>query len=375
MTANALQASLVGAILSQKYSLKRLIGTGGMGSVYESESPEDHRPLAIKILGIDYVTDVDIKNRFIEEGHTCQRLIHPNIVRVFDVGTAEDGTPYIVMELLDGENLYETYEQLGPLPWRRVVTIAWAVCSSLSEAHTLGIVHRDLKPANIHLGHAGPHGDTVKVLDFGIAKIIRGESGLDSSDLTQTGHMIGTFDYMPPEQMVGGECTGQTDIFTLGVVMYEMIAGHRPYGEHDTSTQMLAALLSKHAMPLGAFAEVPPELDRIIQRMIAREPEHRYPNVEVLAAELEGLVPRRPDVTDRMDAVTVHSLPDDLITPLHSLEDVPGDTRFEPPPIFADDSFEDTSIGVHAPEQPSPLPKKFIEVETLPGIIAPKKKP
>ena len=364
---------LVGQVVATHYRIELGIAAGGFGTIYRAVDLRDDHDVAIKLLHPNLTQDPAVLARFRREGDALSQLHDPHTINAYEVGEMEDGTLFIVMELLAGENLYETYKRLGPLPWRRVVTIARAVCSSLSEAHTLGIVHRDLKPANIHLGHAGPHGDTVKVLDFGIAKIIRGESGLDSSDLTQAGHMIGTFDYMPPEQMVGGECTGQTDIFTLGVVMYEMIAGHRPYGEHDTSTQMLAALLSKHAMPLGAFAEVPPELDRIIQRMIARSPEHRYPNVEVLASELEGLVPRRPDVTDRMDAVTVHSLPDDLITPLQSLEDVPSDTRFEPPPIFADDSFEDTAIGIRAPELPSPLPKKFIEVETLPGIIAPKK--
>ena len=114
--ANAPQADLVGAILSKKYPLKRMIGAGSMGAVYESQSPDDGKPLAIKVLAIDYLTDTDIKNRFIEEGHTCQRLIHPNIVRVFDVGTAEDGTPYIVMELLEGTDLSRLLNTKGPLP-------------------------------------------------------------------------------------------------------------------------------------------------------------------------------------------------------------------------------------------------------------------
>ena len=351
---------LLGQVVAEHYRIELGIAAGGFGAIYRAVDLRDDHDVAIKLLHPNLTQDPAVLARFRREGSALAQLHDPHTINAYEVGEMEDGTLYIVMELLDGENLYETFKQLGPLPWRRVVTIARAVCSSLSEAHTLGIVHRDLKPANIHLGHAGPHGDTVKVLDFGIAKIIRGGSGLDSSDLTQAGHMIGTFDYMPPEQMVGGECTGQTDIFTLGVVMYEMIAGHRPYGEHDTSTQMLAALLSKHPMPLGAFAEVPPELDRIVQRMLARKPEHRYPHVEALADDLEGLVPRRPDATNRIDAVTVHSLPDDLITPLQSLEDP---------------RFEDTTIGVHAPELPTPLPRKFIEVETLPGIIAPKKKP
>src|SRR5262249_49333991 len=154
-----------------------------------------------------------------------------------------DGTLYIVMELLRGESLFERFRTRGPLPWQRMVAIARAVCSSLAEAHALGIVHRDLKPTNIHL-EPGPGGDdVVKVLDFGIAKILR-DSGFDSAELTNAGQMIGTLDYMSPEQMVGGECTATSDIYTLGVVMYEMIAGKRPFHDVNSAAAALAAALT-----------------------------------------------------------------------------------------------------------------------------------
>ncbi|CAN5564748.1 hypothetical protein BH11MYX1_BH11MYX1_53360 [soil metagenome] len=388
---------LVGQVVATHYRIELGIAAGGFGAIYRTVDLRDDHDVAIKLLHPHLTQDPAVLARFRREGGALSQLHDPHTISAYEVGEMEDGTLYIVMELLEGENLYETYKQLCPLPWRRVVTIARAVCSSLAEAHALGIVHRDLKPANIHLGHAGADGDTVKVLDFGIAKIIRGESGLDSSDLTQVGHMIGTFDYMPPEQTVGGECTGQSDIFTLGVVMYEMISGHRPYGEHGTATHMLAALLAKYPMPLGAFAEVPPELDRIIQRTLARKPEHRHASVDDLAAELERLMPHgrrhsKAGATDQMETVTVppglsddllitprQSLEDELITPRQSLDDLVDDTRFEPPPIVADDLDShdaDTVIAAQPPEVAAPMAKqKFIEVATLPGIIAPKPKP
>jgi serine/threonine protein kinase len=401
---------LVGTIVATHYRIELGIAAGGFGAIYRALDLRDERDVAIKLLHPNLTQSPAVVARFRREGEALQQLHDPHTVTAIEVGEMDDGTLYIVMELLQGENLYETFKQLGPLPWRRVVTIARAVCSSLSEAHALGIVHRDLKPANIHLEDH----DSVKVLDFGIAKIIRGETGLDTSDLTQAGHMIGTFDYMPPEQMVGGECTGQTDIFTLGVVMYEMITGIRPFGEHETATAMLAALLSRTPKPLGKYAEVPPELDRIVLHCLACKPENRYTSIDDLAIDLNTMLVVEEDstriahVTDRIaktelmesqhdphDAIT-SPIPDDVmitpvgpgddvsITPTSGSEDVlltpssdfddvlatpppseDGATQFAPPPIMLDEP-EVTMPSVKTP--------KFLPTQTLPGIIAPKKK-
>ena len=166
--------------------------------------------------------------------------------------------------------------------------IARAVCDSLAEAHALGIIHRDLKPANIHLEPRGD-GGFVKVLDFGIAKIVQG-GALDDADLTHAGQMIGTFDYMPPEQMVGGECTGQSDIYTLGIVMYEMITGELPFGAQPSAAKMLASIMATKVRPPSTLAEVPPELDRIILRCLARKPVDRYPDVGALSTDLDRVL-------------------------------------------------------------------------------------
>jgi serine/threonine protein kinase len=302
---------MVGQVVATHYRIEIGIAAGGFGAIYRAVDLRDDRDVAIKLLHPHLTQDPAVLARFEREGRALAQLRGPHTITAYESGEMADGTLYIVMELLDGENLYETFEQLGPLPWRRVVAIAQAVCTALCEAHALGIVHRDLKPANIHLGQPGAYGDTVKVLDFGIAKIIHGDGGIDNSDLTQVGHMIGTFDYMPPEQMVGGECTGQSDIFTLGVVMYEMISGHRPFGEHATATQMLAAVLAKHPRPLGAVVEVPPELDRIIQRTLARTPAQRYASADELAADLAALLPRQVEAGRTVEMAAV--IEDDTI--------------------------------------------------------------
>jgi len=378
---------LVGHVIAGHYRIEIGIASGGFGAIYRALDLRSDHDVALKLLHANLTQDPKVVARFRREGGTLQQLRDPHTVKAYEVGEAEDGTLFIVMELLTGENLYETFKQLGPLPWRRVVAIARAVCSSLSEAHALGIVHRDLKPANIFLQEGLVEvGDSVKVLDFGIAKIIRGESGLDTSDLTQAGHMIGTFDYMGPEQMVGGECTGQSDLFTLGIVMYEMITGERPFGEHQSAAAMLAALLQKTPKPLGAFAEVPPELDRIVQRCIVKQPERRYATIDDLANDLDVLLAIEDDRTrvasagsrtEQIDAITMPVSDDQLITPPQSLDDVltpratredvldpeEAETQFTPPPVF--DSRPPTTDKAK---------KKFIKSGTLPGIIAPKKK-
>ena len=257
-SANAPQADLVGAILSKKYALKRLIGTGGMGAVYESSSPEDGKPLAIKVLAIDYVTDGDIKNRFIEEGHTCQRLIHPNIVRVFDVGTAEDGTPYIVMQLLDGVPLSAYTRSGGRVPLAQAGIILQGILAGLGAAHAQGIVHRDLKPENVFLAREPNGAFSAKILDFGIAKVMDAAGGMGNK--TRTGVLLGTPAYMSPEQIKNAkDVDARADLWSAGVMLYEMLTGRVAFPA-PTEYARLAAVLNTSPPPLEA---VDPQLARL----------------------------------------------------------------------------------------------------------------
>ena len=300
---------LIGEVIAGRYRIELKIASGGFGAIYRALDLREDRDLALKLLHPRLANDPAVIARFRREGAALRALRNPHTVSAFDVGETRDGMLYIAMELLEGESLYDHHKKRGPLPWRRMVQIARAVCDALAEAHALGIIHRDLKPANIHLELRGG-GGFVKVLDFGIAKIVHG-GALDAGDLTHAGQMIGTFDYMSPEQMVGGECTGRSDIFTLGIVMYEMITGQLPFGAAASASAQLAALVTKTPRAPSTLADMPPELDRVILRCLARNPDDRHADVAELIADLDRVLARgdvdektliNQVVADRLDA-------------------------------------------------------------------------
>jgi serine/threonine-protein kinase len=266
---------LTGAILDHRYRIDEKLAAGGFGSIYRATDLVMGREVALKVLHGDLAADAVVVERFRREAAALARLRDPHTITMYDVGQAVDGTRYIVMELLRGESLLETFLARRRLPWRRVARIARGVCSSLREAHALGIVHRDLKPANIYLENHALESDFVKVLDFGIAKMMRADEAPDQRALTLNGEMIGTYDYMPPEQLIGAPCTPRSDVFTLGVVIYEMIAGERPFGQAKGPATMLMAVLGTKPVPLARRAQIPPALDRLVLRALARDPEDR----------------------------------------------------------------------------------------------------
>jgi eukaryotic-like serine/threonine-protein kinase len=279
---------LTGAILDRRYRLDEKVAAGGFGSIYRAMDLIMGREVALKVLHRELATDSSVVERFRREASALAKLRDPHTITMYDVGETHDGTRYIVMELLRGQSLHELFHASGKrLPWRRVVAIARGVCSSLREAHAVGIVHRDLKPANIHLERHSFETDYVKVLDFGIAKMV--DAAEPNRDLTLAGQMIGTFDYMPPEQMIGGMCTGKSDVFTLGVVLYEMIAGERPYGDAKGPMSALMAMLGTTPVSLVERADVPIALDRIITRAIQHDPELR-PDIFELDEELARII-------------------------------------------------------------------------------------
>ena len=271
----------LGMVLAERYRLIHKIAAGGFGAVYIANDLVSNRDVAVKLLHPALAADENVAARFRREVEALASLTSPHTVAALDAGEASDGTPYLVMELLTGESVYSRYKAKGRMSWERVVAIARGVCDSLAEAHSLGIVHRDLKPENIHLEHRGDDPEFVKVLDFGIAKV-NNSSIADNADLTHVGQMVGTFAYMSPEQMTGA-CTPESDVFTLGVVMYELIAGKRPYGEAKGPAAQLAAVLGD-VPPLVTPA--PLELTRIIARCIDKDPMRRYRNAHELQIAL-----------------------------------------------------------------------------------------
>ena len=249
--------------------------------------------------------DPRIVARFKREGVALTRLRGPHTVTTYELGEDADGTLFLVMELLRGDTLLARFRARQRLPWREVVAVAREVCDSLAEAHGMGIVHRDLKPGNIFLASRPDGSELVKVLDFGIAKLLDGsdiEGGGD--DLTKNNEVVGTFEYISPEQVRGTEYSGRSDIYTLGVVMYEMIVGQRPFADFAGPALMVAILEERPPVPSAHLAGLPAALDRVIVRCLEPDPAARYADVGELAAALDELAARgpieTPDIADEM---------------------------------------------------------------------------
>jgi eukaryotic-like serine/threonine-protein kinase len=260
------------------YRVGDILGGGGMGIVYRAEDTRLGRTVALKFLPPELTRDPVAKARFLQEARTASALDHPNICTVYDVGETENHQLYLAMPCYDGETLRRRVER-GPLPLPEAVDYGLQVSKGLAKAHRQGIVHRDIKPANLMVTGDG----VVKILDFGIAKLA-GEAGL-----TRTGSTLGTPAYMSPEQMSGAEVDGRTDLWALGVVMYEMVTGRRPFlGEHESGLRQ--AILEQEPEPLIRLRpDAPPELERVIQRLLSKDVAGRYPTADAAVADLRLL--------------------------------------------------------------------------------------
>lgn len=266
-----------------RYRLLREIGGGGMGTVYEAEDTQLGRRVAVKLLPPEYSRDRRAKERFLREARAAAAVDHPNLCTVHDAGES-DGRLYIVLSFYEGETLRDRIRR-GPLPLADARQVAIQVARGLARAHEAGIVHRDIKPANVMLPRRGE----AKILDFGIARL----QG-DEVSLTRTGASWGTPAYMSPEHARGEPVDGRTDVWSLGVMLYEMIAGRRPFGGESIEA-LVSSMLTQEPEPLERLRpDVPPELAAVVNRALAKDPAERYTNAAELLADLEsGRVPRR----------------------------------------------------------------------------------
>ncbi len=279
----------VGRILAGRYRLVAPIARGGMAEVWEAHDEVLSRPVAVKILQSHLAVDGVFLERFRREAVTAARLAHPGIVSTFDTG-ADAGTAFIVMELVRGRNLRQWLDSFGRMePWQ-AVAVGRQVADALSYAHQAGLVHRDIKPANILLVEDEWGGMRVKVTDFGIAK-----AGMEAgADLTRTGMVLGTPKYLSPEQIRGADPDARADLYSLGVVMYEMLVGSPPYvGETDMATA-LAHLGDKVPKPSASVRGIPSGLDRVVCDLLAKSPDRRVSSGMELRRRLDGLGPLGP---------------------------------------------------------------------------------
>lgn len=339
---------LVGTVVDGRYQIEARIATGGFGAIYRARTPAGD-PVALKVLHPSLSGDPTMVARFRREGATLTQLHDPHTVTTLAVGETDDGTLYIAMELLTGESLHDRLYRVGALPWRAAVAIARAVCSSLAEAHALGVVHRDLKPANIQV-ETRDGADFVKVIDFGIVKIARGSSIDDGAELTYAGHMIGTFDYMSPEQLLGSECRDVSDVYAVGVVLYEMLVGRRPFATVTNPAAMIAAMLTETPASPAQLAVLPLELGQLVMRCLEREPHDRFASIVALAAALDRVVATHEAGHEAV--TTVHS----AWPPITTVDEERTwiDPSVRPVPALADDDRKETARDPwHLPLRPS----------------------
>jgi serine/threonine-protein kinase len=259
-----------------RYEILSPLGEGGMGSVYKALDPMIGRTVAVKTLtaGLGEEELAEFKGRFFREARSAGRISHPNVVTIYDVGEA-DGTPFIAMEYVEGRTLRAALDAEGALAPERAARIAAQVAAGLAAAHKLAIVHRDVKPANIMIAPGAP----VKLMDFGIAK-------LPDSMKTQTGMILGSPTYVAPEQVVGQSVDGRSDVFSLGVVLYEMLTGTVPFAGMAVGALLYSVLNEAHPPPSAYNTRVPAVFERILARALAKHPDDRYQDAAELARDL-----------------------------------------------------------------------------------------
>jgi len=324
---------LVGRVLQGRYEVRALVARGGMGKIYRAEQVPLGRPVALKVLDLGYSQDHDpeFRKRFFLEAATSARLAHPNTIRIFDYGHEGD-IFFIAMEFIEGRTLLRIIKDEAPLPPLRVVHIARQMCWSLHEAHGLDVIHRDLKPSNVLITQHGDLTDYVKVLDFGLVKLLK-----DDEEMTKSGLFLGSPNYMSPEQIRAKGVDQRSDIYSLGVILYRALTATIPFRRDSSMSTLIAQLEDDppsfaHAAPGIAIPEV---MEAIVMRCLDKEPARRFASVQEL---------------DRALAAAADVLRDGPPAPEPSL--VPGRTR---PPV--DPSTADTAEMPQTAE-PTPAPPR-----------------
>jgi len=266
--------ALIGQVLDGRYKIEDVLGQGGMGMVFRATQTSVHRPVAVKTLNPSLAAAPQFFERFRREAEIASRLHHPNVITIYDFGRAQDGTCYYVMELLEGESLRELVKRDGPMTLRRAVDVIEQACRGLAHAHEQGAVHRDIKPHNIMVQQLDGR-DFVKVLDFGLVKALEQD---EEEQLTSTGQVLGTPQYMPPEQAGGEGVDHRSDLYSMGGVFYYCLTGTSPYGANSVRKALTAALTQPPPTVAAKRqgAPVPKALEDFFQKALAREKEDRY---------------------------------------------------------------------------------------------------
>ncbi len=289
----------VGQVLDDKYMLLRTLGEGGMGVVYAAQHVDLREKRAIKVMRSSLLADAERVERFRREARSAARLKSPHVCKVLDVGKLDDGTPYLVLEHLEGKDIKAVLKERRTLPVAEAVGYAIQACDALAEAHRIGIVHRDIKPGNLFLAETPKGGHEIKILDFGVAKVppkdVDDDDEEGAGQITQHAQMIGTPAYMAPEQMrAARQVDGRADLWSLGIILYRMLTSEMPFQGKD-QLDVITAIMSDPPIPPSRFRrDIPAALEAVLLRCLEKEPERRFQSAEELAGALAPFTAIRP---------------------------------------------------------------------------------
>jgi eukaryotic-like serine/threonine-protein kinase len=304
---------LIGTVIAERYHIIKKLGEGGMGQVYLAEHVKMGRKSAVKVMNPGMVTNVDAISRFNREAQNASRINHPNVAGIYDFGETPDGLVFLAMEFIEGEPLTEIIRQHGALPPMRASEITRQAAEGLSVAHDMGIVHRDLKPDNIMIAKGRGGADLVKVVDFGIAKAAANEA----QKVTKTGMVVGTPEYMSPEQLSGDPLDARSDIYALALVAFNMFTGKLPFPGETMQESMIMRLTDepKQLSQMKPDVAWPADLQAVMDKALARSADARYKNASEFAHDLVQAIDRMPvtsitamgtEVLKRMSANSMH---------------------------------------------------------------------
>ncbi len=364
--------SLVGGVFARRWRVTGKLGEGGMGEVFAAEPLAGGSRVALKVLRPEFVADMPVLSRFLEEARTSVRLVHPNIVRVMEGAQAEDGTPYLVMELLDGVPLGAYTQNGGRVPLAQAVPILQGILAGLAAAHAQGVVHRDLKPDNVLLTRDAGGTFVVKLLDFGIAKVMDVAGGMGMR--TRTGVLLGTPAYMSPEQARNARDVDQrADLWSAGVLFYEMLTGRAAFPA-PTEYARLAALLSSEPEPVARIDPALAPLNGFFERALKKERNNRFSSALEMS---QALAAAAPNVASRGSGppMPLSRLPD--VPSLFAPSAGPGTAPFPLGHALTERAMAPTEIVASAHTAPAPkasggrAPGGTLESPMVPGVVDP----
>ncbi|MEI9941204.1 MAG: serine/threonine-protein kinase [Pseudomonadota bacterium] len=348
------QDPYLGATIDGRYKVEALLGEGGMGVVYRCVHTIIGKKVAMKVLRSDLARDAEVTERFLNEAKAASSIGNAHIIDISDFGQFPDGAAYFVMEFLNGQPMSKLVEGGQPLAVQRILHLARQIAEGLSAAHAANIVHRDLKPDNIFLVDRGGQRDFVKILDFGIAKV---SSSAEGSKLTRAGAVFGTPHYMSPEQAAGQPVDHRVDIYSFGVILYELASGRLPF-DADNFMGILTQHMYKAPVPIRALVpvpqDVPPGLEAIILKCLSKRPEHRYQSMQELILEFDkmsagGVPDAVPEMMSRSGGFNVpvdYFMKGQMPQPVPAMPSQPAGARGSRWPLYAGVAGVLAAIGI-----------------------------